>query len=364
MKRNINKHMKINTALLILSLAFTFNSCETDTPFHIKDNTPKLILNALIDANLEENYIYLAQTGKENIDSILNATVNIYINEELKDQITQNYVEYSYDPDSITINYRILTPKAYKTNLHFSPGDRVRIEAYANDGKYHAWAEDIIPTPIGIEQIDTSTYEKYTFSHNDSYIRLKTTFTDIPDENNFYRITLVQTETVHGKTVHGKDTLKISKYQTLMDTREDIILNDGKVILDDNFYIPQIKNSYCVFDDIRLNGTYTMTTSFYRSSVFYFDPYYNPIGFNPEYVANKYDIHLISITETYYYYLKALNIISSDNYDEYLSMPVSFPSNVEGGIGFVGFSAGTSQTFSIPDIIPDTIGYQNYNPRY
>ena len=146
-----------------------------------------------------------------------------------------------------------------------------------------------------------------------------------------------------------------------MDTREDVVLNDGKVILDDNFYIPQTKNMYCVFDDTRLNGTYTMTTSFSRPTYFYFDDYYNPIGFTPEYVAIKYEVRLISITEMQNYHLKALNLFTSDDYDEYLSMPIAFPCNVEGGIGLVCFSSGSviRTTFSLPHIIPDTIPYWN-----
>ena len=346
--------MKIYNILSAIILVSVFTSCENDIPFNIKDNPPKLVVNAIIDTDSEYNYIYLCKTGKNDVDTINNATINIYINEELKEQITQHTVfdfDYEIGNGGYVSNYPVanfFNNKQYKTELRFHPGDKVKIEVFADNEKYHAWAEDVIPVPIEIDNIDTMTYtENY-----EQRIRLKTTFTDSPNEKNYYRIALVQKNTLHLKDMEsGKITLDYHEESLYMDAREDLALNNGKITTESEF-IPQESNLSMIFNDSYLNGAYTMTTSFYRPNYFYFPSYGDIDGIKTlERVSVDFHVHLISITEKQYYYLKATDIVSSDNYDEYLSMPVSFPSNVEGGVGFVGFSSGSHRVFSIPDII-------------
>lgn len=54
-------------------------------------------------------------------------------------------------------------------------------------------------------------------------------------------------------------------------------------------------------------------------------------------------IHLRSITEVEYYYLKALNLVDSDIYDETIDEPIKYPSNVHGGTGMIGISTEVSK---------------------
>jgi len=58
-------------------------------------------------------------------------------------------------------------------------------------------------------------------------------------------------------------------------------------------------------------------------------------------------IRLLSITETEYYYLKALNLVDSDVYDETINEPIRYPSNVHGGTGMVGISTEVSKKVRI-----------------
>ena len=55
----------------------------------------------------------------------------------------------------------------------------------------------------------------------------------------------------------------------------------------------------------------------------------------------------MSITETEYYYLKALNLVDSDVYDETINEPIRYPSNVHGGTGMVGISTEVSKKVRI-----------------
>ena len=62
--------------------------------------------------------------------------------------------------------------------------------------------------------------------------------------------------------------------------------------------------------------------------------------------------------EKEYYYLRALNLLDSDAYDNTLSEPIAFPSNVNGGTGMVGFSTETNYMLTVknnavPPMVPD-----------
>jgi|GEM_PF-408331 len=348
------KMYKIISTIIILSI---FTSCENEIRFDIKENTPKIVVNAMININFEENYIFVSKTGKDHTDSVDDATINIYVNDELREQLTQFIVPGKLD-SIVYYNYHNPSDKKYKTCLRFNPGDKVKIEVFADNNKYHAWAEDIIPKPLDIDNIDTLSFAKDSATH----IRLKTTFTDHPDEINFYRLAIVQKTTFQIKnTDEGSDTSSIvEEYEETIyiDTRQDRVLNNGKVSTDDDVVV-QTENRYAVFDDKQLSPTYTMTTTFIRPDSY---SYYFMKDVTVERVAVEFNVHLISITEMQYYYLKALNIIYDELYEEYFSMPVSFPSNVEGGVGFVGFSAGTYKTFNIPDIIPSEGEYGEHYP--
>ena len=78
--------MKKNIYIIFI-LLFTV-SCENEIPFDIKNNPPKLVINALFDTNKEENEIILALTGQEKAIYVTDATIGIYVNGELKDHIT------------------------------------------------------------------------------------------------------------------------------------------------------------------------------------------------------------------------------------------------------------------------------------
>lgn len=64
-------------------------------------------------------------------------------------------------------------------------------------------------------------------------------------------------------------------------------------------------------------------------------------------------VRLLSITETEYYYLKALNLVDSDVYDETINEPLRYPSNVHGGTGMVSISTEVSQTVRIRENTPE-----------
>lgn len=50
-------------------------------------------------------------------------------------------------------------------------------------------------------------------------------------------------------------------------------------------------------------------------------------------------VRLLSITEAQFRYLRAMNCLDSEDYNETFMEPVIVPQNVSGGLGFVGASS-------------------------
>lgn len=316
---------KKNIAFL-LGLLFVFTACNNQMPFDINDSPPKLTVNTLMDGNKTENLIFLSLTGRDRTTLVTDAVISVYINNQLKEQITE------FDKEK----------EGFISKSKFDPGDKVRIEVNTIDGKYHAWAEEMVPKPVERIRIDTMSY-----TGNYDFLRIETTFTDDPDEKNYYRLAFFRRDTIYGTSwLTNNDTIVIIESARYLITHEDIVLNEGRTpINDDNALVGGIENSQAIFDDSRLNGEYTMAVSCYLSY------YLSAWNIREERVCRSIEFSLRSITESQYYYLKALNLYHSSSYDEYLSQPISFPSNVHGGAGMVGFETGGNQFFHLPDYI-------------
>ena len=70
--------------ILLIALLTTV-SCENELPFSVKDNPPKLVMNALINADSLTNVLYLNFTGRGYATHVENATVEVRVNGQLSD---------------------------------------------------------------------------------------------------------------------------------------------------------------------------------------------------------------------------------------------------------------------------------------
>lgn len=325
--------------IYFITVLFLFASCENEIPFDIKENPPKLIVNALFEADKEKNEIYLALTGREKITHIKDASVHIYVNGELKDHLT------APDPEPNEYNVADIM---YKTKVRFAPGDVIKIEARTNDSKYHAWSEVVVPRPIAIEKTD------FMMGYQ-NYVKVKTTFADNDKQTNYYRIGMAIDLEIEAKSPYTyTDTIY---HQTIIEpliTNEDVVLTDGRPYTenDEDGILPPIENKLGVFDNSRINGSYTMTAGLrigYGAINYYIDGKYKGI----KRVGVNIKLRLMSISKTQYFYFRALNIYDSVDYDDYFNLPVKFPSNIEGGTGIFGISIGSEVVIPLEDYVPE-----------
>ena len=322
--------------LSILFVTVTMmSSCENELPFNINNNPPKLVMNALINAESTDNLLFLNFTSKENSTHVQNVTVEVRINGELKESLRPLPPETEGNPQC-----------RFGITSRFTPGDAVRIDAITDDGQYHAWTEINVPQrPFEIENVDTVTVPLAQSGYTTEYLRYRITINDRPNETNYYRIVIDKQTTLWGYNHEegGDDYIYWTKHSYNFIGREDVVLTDGQPTTgddEDNGLFDTAKNIYGVFDDTRFRNTsYTMTV--YNNTKI-------ETGSDSGYFSGMdVIIRLMSITETEYYYLKALNLVDSDAYDETINEPIKYPSNVHGGTGMVGISTEVTQTIHI-----------------
>lgn len=319
--------------LLLLSLAVVITvACENEIPFNPKANPPKLIMNAFINADSLHNTLFLNMSGQNQLGDVTDATVEVRVNGQLTEtaQLLPKKSEYEIG-------------KRFRINTAFHPGDAVRIDATTADGHHHTWVEVVVPQPIAIEKWDTATAYFKRGGFQERYMRYKITFSDRPKEDNYYRLIAYCQTNVYERLGGGKEKLMWTYKSTEMVSREDVVLTDGHPSTsDENTGLFEKENNiYGIFDDSRFrDGSYTMT-------VYIPNPQYD-IGSDSSY-RYEVDVYflLLSITETEFRYLKALNIIDSDVYDETIMEPIKYASNVNGGLGIVGINAGTCKKINI-----------------
>lgn len=322
--------------LSILMIILVIISCENELPFNIKNNPPKLVMNALINADSLTNVLFLNFTGREYAGHAQDATLEVRVNGQLKESLR---------PLPLIDNERQCR---FTITSQFTPGDIVRMDAITDDGNYHAWAEVTVPQRLAeIESIDTLTVPLTQNGYTHNYMRYKITFRDRPDEKNYYRIAIEKQMSMWGYNHEegGGDYIYWTKHISYSFIgREDVVLTDGQPSTgddEDNGLFDTAKNIYGVFDDSRFQNTsYTMTI--YNNPEVESDN--NNDGF---YEGMDVIIRLLSITETEYYYLKALNLVDSDAYDETINEPIRYPSNVHGGTGMIGISTEISKKVRI-----------------
>ena len=307
---------------LVLLFTALFAACENEIPFHPGTKAPQLLMNAVLTAGKAENEVRLKIIENDESRHVSNGSVTVYVNGE-KTETADAFIQSASWHDTIKICL-LKTP--------FLPGDRVRLDATAEDDRFHVSSEVRIPMPVTEAlRVDTFLTQLKVGYYMQKCMRYKITIQDRPDENNYYQLMILNNE-YWGDPDAGWEYPPSVMYQEIIN-QEDIVLTDGHLTTaDDEEYgniDMAIRNKNNVFTDNRFKNT-SYTLKVYTQ---YFD-YYN-YGEENHMVVEA-DIRLISLTEAYYRYLRVMNCLDSDNYNPTFMEPLLLPCNVKGGLGFVG----------------------------
>lgn len=310
---------------LFLCTLIILGAC-TNTIGYLPDDEPrKLIVNAMMKAGDDDNRVYLHYTGWTATTPVTDGIVRLYINGKLAETIT---AEGHY----------------YPVKSIFRTGDRVNIEASAENGEFTAKAETRISAPLQIMSVDTSYISLRDYNGwvgnkpiYDNYLRLKIQLKQphIEEENMYYRLEIQQVSYSH-RWYDGSDTLSIDttyNYNYIYDTA----LTDGKPghAIDEGFELIQKWNNYFgLFKSSYFkNEEYAMTVDLKEDI--------NYIHMDSHKAERYISVRFYSISESEYRYLHAMSSSLDFDAENFIYAVPLIPSDIEGGIGIFGIANQT-----------------------
>lgn len=369
------RKVKLHLIIYIYAVAaLLLTGCENEIPYNPGNQKPLIVMNALLDAGEAENYVYLHLSEGNSIGKVNQATLSLYVNGQLAEEpqpmspqeIYEGINEDTYGKDIYEQIIKNISFKKFRLRTHFQPGDRIRLEATAEEGEYRVSSEVVVPKSVKDIQVDTCITKIFRWNSMRDYRKIQVTLHDLPNEKNYYRLDIQnnyrinarypvpslnedgsQVTDENGSPLYWfKDTVFNYTDRELIN-REDIILTDGHISHsdqdEDNEMFPTISNKYNIFTDNQFSNSSATLKVYTALGVDYLGIYDSVHS-----TLLSLTVRLLSISKEEYLYLKGLNSMDDDDYDTTLMEPVSILSNVQGGLGFVGVSAQAKVNMEFP----------------
>lgn len=347
------KYLYISSLLLLL-----FTSCVRDVVLKLDPVPPVLVLNASVTPD-QEVAAFLSRSWFL-LDSIpeyelpdKDVHLNVYLND-----VFRGAMQRSDNPSDTTEykgQYRL--PGCYART-----GDRVKLEAEVA-GFAPVSAETIIPEKTEIVSLDTIFYSN---SYN---LQLYVTLQDNPSERNYYRLVVERLiEFQKGDSVMWVSSLGDEYFRDKV--YGDHISVDPHMF---SFFHPNLAYDDLVFQpdvpSLNDNGN-SFSRGIFTDDLFNGKEYAVACSFTPNFsfvtdtlsATVHYDIHLLSVSEDYYNYLKVIrnfSIALGDAYTGDLLEPTATYSNVTDGFGVVtGYQKSTRRiTMPLSSVPPGGWGW-------
>lgn len=333
---------------LLLSL---FTSCTREEILLLDPVPPRLVLNATftpgqdVSAFLSKSWFLLDSVPDYELSGA--AAIRVYVNEVLKGSM-----RCSDNPnDSLSYRGQYVLP-----GCRLQEGDRVRLEA-ESPGFNPVVAETRIPDKTDILKLDTFRY----YASGNPCMRIATHFKDDPKERNYYRLIVEKvTEYWKGDSVKIVSTFASSIYWSFIylngfgGDSGDYGSDYFGLHYEDPAFQPSgsgpalnlLEGTYCrgVFPDDLFEGkAYAV-----KSVVSYPTDSYKGDSITS---LVHYDIHLLSISSSYYNYLRIIRGISLSfgiAYQDGLVEPTATFTNVTDGFGVVAGYQISSKRIDMP----------------
>ena len=345
--------------LPLLMMTALVVSCYEEIIIPVGDVEPVAVMNAQMNTGDTTHEIHLSASQKNRVWGLDGADVKVSVNG--KTAITAVQVS---DEDAAWNPYYRPWEQVYVFDADLKPGDEVRIEARKD--ALHVTATVTAPPAIDLALIDTSTVRMSYMGETDEYLQVKVGFRDLPGDT-WYRVAAcMETEYAYLEE-DGSPSPEYSGAQTWWmptETGFDPVISEGsgKTGGMDLAALLSVEDSYnCFSDNSFRDEDCTIRPLFSPYTVYgYYDQYafpllddytqyetvYGTISEMPYYSHRKARLQVRTIDFTQYHYLKALqNLDTYGTEMTFLVEPTTLPSNVEGGLGFVGLETVSEVVF-------------------
>ena len=338
----------------ILMLSFLAAGCYEEILIPTEDKDPVLVMNAQMD-NLEEvHVVHLSRSLLSKVEPFPGATVKVYVNDTFVAQAVEMDDENAWNS----------TPYAFEAVFH--PGDEVRVEAVKD--AFRATSTAIVPPPVYVESVDTSSVRLTYMDSSTDYVQLKVRFKDIAGETWYgvdHRFVDVWEFLDEEGNPSPEFTVRDSS-QSPLETGYDPVISEGsgKTTGSDLGALLSVENYYHCFADTPIaDQECTLRVmiydwSYYLSDYWFGVPVPDWMQDDPDawsiLMAMPFRVHrtccfrLRSLDFSQYHSLTALNNLETFGTEvNFLVEPTTLPSNVEGGLGFVGIETVTELQYAV-----------------
>ena len=358
-------------SIYLFLLSFLAVSCYEEVIIPVGDDDPVGVMNAQLNTLEQVHVIRLSVSQKNDVQALPGADVRVFVNGSLAtvadEIIPLNEDVTYYDGYS---SHRGPWETEYTFEWDFRPGDEVRIEA--RKGEIVLSSTVRVPAAVPISSVDTSTVKMTYMGDTSTYLQMKTVFNDDPSVS-FYRVYGRQIDDVVYLDESGEpepDLTGVMESILWLETGFDPIISEGagKTGGADLGALLKSENSYHCFADTPFSGeacTIRPLTHFYPLPAGYYSYYPTPesqVNWE-ELLSMSLKVHrraiiqLRSLDFAQYHYIKALENLDTFGTDmNFLVEPTTLPSNVEGGLGFVGLETVTEYAFYEETIVYPPMG--------
>ncbi len=350
----MKKIIYITLASLIMGSCSTYIELDNDLP------EKRLILNALLSTGNTTHDIFLHERVDsygdkkyEALEPVSGATVTCYVNGEavaVAKEYNDSEADHWYDE-------YVLRTRKYVLEATFKPGDEIRIEARRGDDA--VYAEVTAPEPVEIELLGVADanvdYNQHVVKWGDEYT---IAINDIKGEDTWFRVGNSPRSMEMTYHFYYRDGTQIQPGGTESHVdnahlyiEKDPILNDG-YMPNDREILSNLNptNTYRVFTDSQFKDDRA------EVKLFIDDDCYSYYYFHDEWekatsvdVIQEQTIIIETISYDTYCYYRALNAAEIWGYKiDFISEPVIIPTNVSGGLGFVGIATANTLTYDLP----------------
>lgn len=248
--------------------------------------------------------------------------------------------------------YRQL-PVSFQVSLR--PGDKVKLMFEANHGTFKASSAELtVPESVEIVKVDTARVSVQHLDWSDQYLQVRADVSDRRGEDNWYCISMREISDGTYSFMDGGPDIFIS-----LDAPRHILDMDDPVLLDGGMGQTEDLNVFsfsgngafaCFSDQMFRNGIAHLRMNAFSSwndegpdfrllsDLLVQQLGYDEIesrGLDRCRAEHRLEVRLSHCSQEAYYYLRSLRTISSNGYYPEIVEPVTIPTNIVGGVGFV-----------------------------
>lgn len=339
----LNKLSYIVISLLILT------SCEKNIDFKSGDLKPKLVVNSVLYAGSNYKYVRVEKSRsilneKNYFEALPNTNVKLY-----EDGVFLSELPFVSRLDTFHeyLNYGVVKTYPYENGYYIDSthvvksGSTYRLEVLA-EGFDLVTAETTVPYPTKLNNLDITLEES---SGNNFYspfnIKCRLNLSDNKSEDNYYRLYTRQEQGLdlsnymysgyygYGYEIDSMVTdtiIQLLQYSVYIDSQDPVLTSSTNT---DIFGTDETSSFFT--DELMTSGNYTLSFNIYAQREIYTE-----IG---EYL--KVAAIIENISKELYFYAKSQEL-QADVRENPFAEPVPVYSNINGGIGIFGSSAGNT----------------------